>query len=226
MISIHKEGIIFLGYTLVIILLLVIFSYFLLSRLICIFLSIFFIFFYLFLIFFFRNPKRNFLYKIHEKNYNQEIIVSPADGKILNIQKIFENEFLKKNCMCISIFMSPFNVHVNRFPVSGKIVYVKYHPGKYIIAWLPKASSYNEHTTTVVKTSKGNKILFRQIAGFLARRIVLYAKKNTIVKKGDELGFIKFGSRVDIFLPLNSIILVKKGEKVTGGETIISTVPS
>ncbi|WP_185849051.1 phosphatidylserine decarboxylase family protein [Blattabacterium cuenoti] len=222
---IHKEGIPFLGYVLVILLLLVIFSFFLLSRLICISISVFSIILYFFLIFFFRNPKRNF-YEIHKKSYNKEIIISPADGKILNVKKIFENEFLKKNCICISIFMSPFNVHVNRFPVSGKIIYVKYHPGKYIMAWLPKSSSYNEHTTIVVETNKGEQILFRQIAGFLARRIILYAKKDSIVKKGDEFGFIKFGSRVDVLLPLNSIILVKKGEKVTGGETKISIIPS
>lgn len=220
---IHKEGIPFLGYTLVIIVLLVIFSFFLLSRFICIFLSFFFIVLYLFLIFFFRNPKRNF-HEINGENYNKETIISPADGKIVDIQRIFENEFLKKNCICVSIFMSPFNVHVNRFPVSGKIIYVKYHPGKYIIACFPKASLHNEHTTTVVETNKGKKILFRQIAGFLARRIIIYAKKNSIVKKGDEFGFIKFGSRVDVFLPLNSIILVKKGEKVTGGKTIISII--
>ncbi|WP_185860542.1 phosphatidylserine decarboxylase family protein [Blattabacterium cuenoti] len=218
---IHKEGIVFLGYTLVIILLLVIFFFFLLCRLIFIFVSIFLIAFYLFLIFFFRNPKRN----LYEKNYNKETIISPADGKILDIQQIFENEFLKKNCICISIFMSPFNVHVNRFPVSGKIIYVKYHPGKYIIAWLPKSSLHNERTTIVVETNKKEKILFRQIAGFLARRIITYAKKNAIAKKGHEFGFIKFGSRVDVFLPLNSIILVKKGEKVIGGETKISIIP-
>ncbi len=121
--------------------------------------------------------------------------------------------------------MSPFNVHVNRFPVSGKVIYVKYHPGKYMIAWITKSSSQNEHTTTVVETNKRKKILFRQIAGFLARRIIIYAKKNSIVKRGEEFGFIKFGSRVDVFLPLNSIILVKKGEKVTGGETKISIIP-
>ncbi|WP_185861099.1 phosphatidylserine decarboxylase family protein [Blattabacterium cuenoti] len=221
---IHKEGISFLVYTLVIILLLLIFSFLLLSRLICIFLSIFFVILYLFFIFFFRNPKRNF-YENYEKDHNQDIVISPADGKILEIKKIFENEFLKKNCICISIFMSPFDVHVNRFPVSGKIIYVKYYYGKYAIAWLPKASSNNEHTTIVVETNKGKKILFRQIAGFLARRIILYAKKNSLVKKGDEFGFIKFGSRVDVFLPLNSVILVKKGEKVVGGETKISIIP-
>ncbi|WP_341656115.1 phosphatidylserine decarboxylase family protein [Blattabacterium cuenoti] len=221
---IHREGIPFLGYTLVIILLLVIFLFFLLSRLIFVFTSFFFIILYFFFILFFRNPKRNF-YEIHEKNYNKEIIISPADGKILNIQRIFENEFLKQNCICLSIFMSPFNVHVNRFPVSGKVIYVKYHPGKYMIAWITKSSSHNEHTTTVVETNKGKKILFRQIAGFLARRITIYAKKNSMVKKGDEFGFIKFGSRVDVFVPLNSIILVKKGEKVTGGKTKISIIP-
>ncbi|AFJ90840.1 phosphatidylserine decarboxylase family protein [Blattabacterium sp. (Blaberus giganteus)] len=220
---IHKEGIPFLVYTLVIVLLLAIFSFLLLSRLICIFVSIFLIVFYIFLIFFFRNPKRNF-YDIHEKN--KEIIISPVDGKIMDVQQIFENEFLKKKHICISIFMSPFNVHVNRYPVSGKVIYVKYHPGKYMIAWLPKSSLHNEHTTIVVETNKGNKILFRQIAGFLARRIILYAKKNSIVKKGNEFGFIKFGSRVDVFLPLNSIIFVKKGEKVIGGKTKISIIPS
>ncbi|AGW85995.1 Phosphatidylserine decarboxylase proenzyme [Blattabacterium sp. (Nauphoeta cinerea)] len=221
---IHKEGFSFLIYTLVIIILLLTFFFFLLSRLIYVFLSIFLISFYLFLIFFFRNPKRNFD-KIHKKNYDKEIIISPADGKIMDIKQVIENEFFKKNCVCISIFMSPFNVHVNRFPVSGRIIYVKYHPGKYIIAWFPKSSLYNEHTTTVIKTPRGNKILFRQIAGFLARRIILYAKKNSLVKKGDELGFIKFGSRVDVFLPLNSIVLVKKGEKVIGGGTKISIIP-
>ncbi|QIK16610.1 phosphatidylserine decarboxylase family protein [Blattabacterium sp. DPU] len=220
---IHKEGMSFLKYTLIIILLLIFFSFYLFSRLIFVFLSCFFIIFYFFLIFFFRNPKRNFN-GIYE-NENKEIIISPADGKILSIQKIFENEFFHKNCICISVFMSPFNVHVNRFPVSGKIIYVKYHPGKYIIAWLPKSSLHNEHTTTVIETNKGKKILFRQIAGFLARRIIIYAKKNSIVKKGEEFGFIKFGSRVDIFLPLNSIILVKKGEKVIGGITMISIIP-
>ncbi|BBA17332.1 phosphatidylserine decarboxylase family protein [Blattabacterium cuenoti] len=221
---IHKEGFSFLVYTLVIILLLLIFSFFLLSRLVFIFISVFFVILYSFFIFFFRNPKKKSR-EIHEKNYNIETIISPADGKILKIQKIFENEFFKKNYICISIFMSLFNVHINRFPVSGKVIYVKYYPGKHMIAWKTKSSSYNEHTTTVIKTFKGKKVLFRQIAGFLARRIIIYAKKNSIVKKGDEFGFIKFGSRVDIFLPLNSIILVKKGEKVIGGETKISIIP-
>ncbi|ACY40246.1 phosphatidylserine decarboxylase [Blattabacterium sp. (Blattella germanica) str. Bge] len=218
---IHKEGFLFLVYALIIILLLILTSFFLFSNLISFFVSIFLIMFYVFIIFFFRNPKRHF----QDKNRDQKIVLSPADGKIVEIQNIFETEFLKKNCICISIFMSPFNVHVNRFPVSGKVIYTKYHPGKYFIAWLKKSSSNNERTTVVVETSNGKKILFRQIAGFLARRIILYAKKNSIVKKGEEFGFIKFGSRVDIFLPLNSVILVKKGEKVSGGETRISIIP-
>ncbi|WP_185862426.1 phosphatidylserine decarboxylase family protein [Blattabacterium cuenoti] len=220
---IHKEGITFLLYALIILLLLILFSFFLFSRFIFFSILIFLIIHYIFLIFFFRNPKRNF----SEKNYKKkEIVISPADGKIVEIQKIFEKEFLKKNCICISIFMSPFNVHVNRFPISGKVIYVKYHTGKYLIAWFKKASLNNERTTIVVETNKKNKVLFRQIAGFIARRIIIYAKKNAIVKKGDEFGFIKFGSRVDVLLPLNSIILIKKGEKVTGGETKISIIPS
>ncbi|WP_185857788.1 phosphatidylserine decarboxylase family protein [Blattabacterium cuenoti] len=223
---IHKEGIPFLGYTLLIMIVVIIFSFFLLSRFIFVFISVFFVILYLFFVFFFRNPKRISYDENYDQNYNKESIVSPADGKILNVQPVFENEFLKKNCICISIFMSPFNVHVNRFPVSGKIIYVKYHTGKHVIAWLPKSSLQNEHSTIVVESTKGNRILFRQIAGFLARRIVLYAKKDSIIKKGDEFGFIKFGSRVDIFLPLKSIILVKKGEKVIGGETRISFIPS
>ncbi|WP_185858359.1 phosphatidylserine decarboxylase family protein [Blattabacterium cuenoti] len=218
---IHREGFTYLLYAFIIISLLISISFFLFSRLIFFLISMFLIVHYIFFIFFFRNPKRSLKY---DNDFGKEIVISPADGKIVEIQKVFENEFLKKNCICISIFMSPLNVHVNRFPVSGKVIYVKYHPGKYLIAWLKKSSLNNERTTIVVKTSKGKKILFRQIAGFLARRIVLYAKKNTIARKGEEFGFIKFGSRIDIFLPLNSTVLIKKGEKVIGGETKISDI--
>ncbi|WP_185872049.1 phosphatidylserine decarboxylase family protein [Blattabacterium cuenoti] len=220
---IHKEGFTFLIYSFIIILLLIFISFLFFYKKISFIISIFLIILYFFFIFFFRNPKKYFYIKDYP---NKEIVISPADGKIIKIQKkIFENEFLKKNCICISIFMSPFNVHVNRFPVSGKVIYTKYHPGKFLIAWLKKSSLNNERTTTVVQINNGKNILFRQIAGFLARRITLYAKKNSIVKKGEEFGFIKFGSRVDLFLPLNSIILVKKGEKVSGGETLISIIP-
>ncbi|WP_185869441.1 phosphatidylserine decarboxylase family protein [Blattabacterium cuenoti] len=215
---IHKEGISFLRYAFILILLLIFLTFFLFSKFIHYFISIFLITCYIFFILFFRNPKRNFFYKKNDK----KIIISPADGKILDIQKEFENEFLKKKCIKISIFMSLFNVHINRYPISGKIIYVKYHPGKYFIAWFKKSSLKNERTTTVIETDDGKKILLRQVAGFLARRIVIYAKKNFKVKKGDEFGFIKFGSRIDVFLPLNSNILVKKGEKVVGGVTKIS----
>ncbi|WP_185868863.1 phosphatidylserine decarboxylase family protein [Blattabacterium cuenoti] len=222
---IHREGTSLLSYTLMIILLLIFIFFFIFSSVIFFLLSIFLVVFYVFLIFFFRNPKK-FFYDENFYDKKKEIIVSPADGKIVEIQNIFETEFLKNKCICISIFMSPFDVHVNRYPVSGKVIYTKYHTGKYFIAWLKKSSLENEHTTIVVETNNKNKILFRQIAGFLARRIILYAKKNSVIKKGEEFGFIKFGSRIDIFLPLNSLILVKKGEKVSGGETEISIIRS
>ncbi|MDR1804781.1 MAG: phosphatidylserine decarboxylase family protein [Flavobacteriales bacterium] len=214
---IHKEGFSFLICSLIFVLISFFISIFLFSILINLFISFFLITLYSFFLFFFRNPKRNF-------SYNENEVISPADGKILEIKSVFENEYLKKDCICISIFMSPFNVHVNRFPVSGIITYVRYHPGKYWFAWNKKASFQNERTTTVVETKEKQKILFRQIAGFLARRIIIYAKKNFLAKKGEEFGFIKFGSRVDIYLPLKSIIIIKKGEKVIGGKTIISII--
>ncbi|WP_202985482.1 phosphatidylserine decarboxylase family protein [Blattabacterium cuenoti] len=217
---IHKEGVTFLIYAFFIIFLFIFLSIFLFSKLTNFFISVLLISLYIFLLFFFRNPKRNFPYSENEKE-----IISPADGKIVDIKKSFENEYLQKYCICISIFMSPFNVHVNRFPISGKIIYVKYHPGKYLIAWFQKASLNNERSTIVIENKKKQKILFRQIAGFLARRIVLYAKEGFFVKKGEEFGFIKFGSRVDIYLPLNSILLIKNGEKVIGGKTKISIIP-
>ncbi|WP_238784249.1 phosphatidylserine decarboxylase family protein [Blattabacterium cuenoti] len=224
-IIIHREGIPFLIYAFVIMLLVIFISIFLFSKSINLFISIFFIVLYVFFIFFFRNPKINFYDNTSYNENKEKEIVSPADGKIVDIKKIFENEFIRKDCICISIFMSPFNVHVNRFPISGKIIYVKYHPGKYIIAWFQKASLNNERTTTVIETKKKQKILFRQIAGFLARRISIYAKKGSLVRKGEEFGFIKFGSRVDVYLPLKSTILIKKGEKVIGGKTKISIIP-
>ncbi|WP_185849619.1 phosphatidylserine decarboxylase family protein [Blattabacterium cuenoti] len=216
---IHKEGFPFLIYVLIIILIVIWISTFLFSRLLNFFIFSFLITLYCFLIFFFRNPKR----KIPINSYKDESkVLSPADGKVIGIKKTLENEFLKKKCICISIFMSPFDVHINRFPVSGKIIYAKYHPGKYWFAWEPKASLNNERTTTVIEMKTKKKILFRQIAGFLARRIVFYAKENSLARKGEEFGFIKFGSRVDIYLPLDILILVKKGEKVVGGKTVIS----
>lgn len=164
---------------------------------------------------FFRNPSRKII-------TNPDFIIAPADGKIVVIENVIENEYLKTECTQVSIFMSPFNVHVNRNPVSGVIKYFKYHPGKYLVAWHPKSSELNERTTTVIETSKGDKILFRQIAGALARRICWYVKENQNVKQGEEMGFIKFGSRVDVFLPKSYNINVKLNEKTIGGKTIIA----
>ena len=159
---------------------------------------------------FFRNPKRKIL-----KNDNE--ILSPVDGKVVSIKKVFEKEYFKDDRILISIFMSPFNIHVTRYPISGKILYSKYHPGKYLVAWHPKSSEKNERTTIVVKNKKVGPILYRQIAGTVARRIVNYAKKNTNAIQGEDSGFIKFGSRVDLFLPLDSKIKVKMNQKVKGG---------
>lgn len=164
---------------------------------------------------FFRNPKR--LTHINDDN-----IVSPVDGKVVVIEEVFEDEYLKNKCLQVSIFMSPLNVHVTRYPIGGNILYSKYHPGKYLVAWHPKASEENERTTVVVETQKFGKILYRQIAGALARRIVNYAKENSAVKQGADSGFIKFGSRVDVFLPLHSKVEVNINDKVRGGETVLA----
>jgi phosphatidylserine decarboxylase len=165
---------------------------------------------------FFRNPKRNTI-------INNDHILSPVDGKIVIIEKVFEKEFFKDERLQVSIFMSPLNVHVTRYPVCGKVIFSKYHPGKYLVAWHPKSSEKNERTTIVLDTKKFGNILYRQIAGALARRIVNYAKVDEIIRQGEDAGFIKFGSRVDLFLPLDSNIKVKLNDKVKGGESIIST---
>ncbi len=171
---------------------------------------------YIIILQFFRNPKRNIA-------ISENHVIAPADGKIVVIEEVFENEYLNEKRIQVSIFMSPFNVHVNRYPISGTVHYVKYHSGKYLVAWHPKSSTENERTTIAIENSKV-RILFRQIAGVLARRIVFYTKENQKVEQGDIMGFIKFGSRVDLFLPLNSKILVKPGEKTTGGITPIAEI--
>lgn len=168
---------------------------------------------YVLIIQFFRNPVR---YTPIDENH----IIAPADGKIVVIEDVEEPEFFKGKRKQVSIFMSPLNVHVNRYPVSGKVVYQKYYPGKYLVAWHPKSSTENERTTVVVENTKGQ-ILFRQIAGALARRIVCYAKEGDTAIQGGEYGFIKFGSRIDLFLPLDCKINVTLGQKTKGGETII-----
>ena len=171
--------------------------------------------FLLFFIYFFRVPKRNF-------NIVDGNIYAPCDGKVVVIEETRENEFFKDNRIQVSIFMSPLNVHNNLYPVSGNIEYVKYHPGKYLFAWNPKSSTENERNSVVIKNSN-IEILCRQIAGFLARRIVCYSKKSKDVLATNELGFIKFGSRVDLFLPLETKINIKIHDKVSGGLSIIGT---
>ncbi len=164
---------------------------------------------------FFRNPKRNTI-----KNKFQ--IIAPVDGKVVVIEEVEEPEYFKGKRRQISIFMSPLNVHVTRYCISGIVQYSKYHPGKYLVAWHPKASTENERTTIVVKNDTVGEILYRQIAGALAKRIVNYAKKGDKVEQGTDAGFIKFGSRVDVFVPLDFKILVSLNQKVKGGETVIA----
>jgi phosphatidylserine decarboxylase len=171
--------------------------------------------FYLIILQFFRIP----IFQI-KKNENQ--VLAPADGKVVVIEETDEPEYLKSRRKQVSIFMSPINVHINRMPVSGTISYAKYHPGKYLVAWHPKSSTENERTTLVAKMNSGTEILFRQIAGALARRIKWYVKEGQPLQQGDEFGFIKFGSRVDIFLPLSAKVAVKIGDITKGGKTVIA----
>ena len=164
---------------------------------------------------FFRNPRREIL--LADKN----IIYAPADGKIVTIEETEENEYFGDKRLQISIFMSPANVHVNRNPIGGTINYFKYHPGKYLVAWHPKSSTENERTTVVIDNGE-DEILLRQIAGFLAKRIVNYVDVGEKVVQGKDMGFIKFGSRVDLYLPLDAKIEVEMGQKVKGNKTILA----
>ncbi len=165
---------------------------------------------------FFRNPKRNI-----NKNENQ--ILAPVDGKVVVIEEVFEGEYFKEKRIQVSIFMSPLNVHVTRYALGGIVKLSKYHPGKFLVAWHPKASEENERTTIVIENKTFGEILYRQIAGALARRIVNYAEEGMQVVQGQDAGFIKFGSRVDVFLPLGTPINVVLNQKAIGGETIIAT---
>jgi phosphatidylserine decarboxylase len=171
--------------------------------------------FYLIILQFFRSP-------IFEVKKNAKQVLAPADGKVVVIEEADETEYLKSRRKQISIFMSPVNVHVNRMPVTGTVSYFRYHPGKYLVAWHPKSSTENERTTIVAKMKTGQEILFRQIAGALARRIKWYVKEDQPLEQGDEFGFIKFGSRVDIFLPLDAKVNVAIGEITKGGRTVIA----
>lgn len=166
---------------------------------------------------FFRNPKRQFI-------LNENQILSPVDGKVVVIEEVFEAEYFKDKRIQVSIFMSPINVHVTRYALSGMVKFSKYHPGKFLVAWHPKASEENERTTVVIENKTFGQVLYRQIAGALARRIVNYAEEGMQVVQGEDAGFIKFGSRVDLFFPLGTTINVELNQKAIGGKTIIASV--
>lgn len=171
--------------------------------------------FLLLIVQFFRVPVRT-------TRLNDDLIIAPADGKVVVIEEVIETEYFNDKRRQVSIFMSPLNVHINFNPISGIVKYFKYHPGKYLVAWHPKSSTENERTTYVVESDNGQPVLFRQIAGALAKRICWYAEEGERVVQGNEFGFIKFGSRIDIFLPLDAEICVEIGDKPVGGETVIA----
>ena len=178
-------------------------------------LQIFSLIIFVFILWFFRNPKRNII-------KNPKLILSPADGKVIAIKEVDELEYFKDKKIQISIFLSPLDIHVNRYPVSGEILYSKFHKGEYLVAWHPKSSDKNERTTVVIKNKKFGEVMYRQIAGAVARRIVNYSKVNSNVEQGDDSGFIKFGSRVDLFLSKDLNLKIKVGDKVKGGLSIIA----
>lgn len=171
-------------------------------------------FFMGFVLFFFRVPNRM---KVGTDNQ----VTSVADGRVVIIDKVTENEFIKGECIQVSVYMDFFNVHVNYWPIDGEVAYYKYHPGKYMLAYLPKASELNEHTSVAVKSQYGD-VFFRQIAGTFARRIVCHADEGNQILKADECGIIKFGSRIDMFLPVDAEVKIKLGENVRGSETVIA----
>jgi phosphatidylserine decarboxylase len=172
--------------------------------------------FFILIVQFFRNPFRNTI-------INDNHVIAPADGKVVVIEEVEETEYFKDKRRQVSIFMSPINVHVNRNPISGIVKYAKYHPGKYLVAWHPKSSTENERTTVVIAGSKAE-VLFRQVAGALAKRIVYYVKEGDMATQGGEMGFIKFGSRIDLYLPLSAKIEVSLQQKTKGGETVVATL--
>ncbi len=215
---IHKEGTIILITTFIILLALNAVVYYLLPP-IALYVSIPVSLILFFLVLqFFRVPAR-------EITSDNKVVVCPADGKVVVIEETNEDEFLKDRRIQVSIFMSPVNVHVNWFPVSGIVKYFKYHPGKYLVAWHPKSSTENERTTVVVESENGIQVLFRQIAGAVARRIVCYARPDDVAEQGSQFGFIKFGSRVDVFLPLGSEVKVNINDMVKGSQTVLAVLP-
>ena len=213
----HKEGNQIIAITLAIVISLVLIGYFAIPyQYLQYFIYLLAAFILIIVLQFFRNPTRKT--SIGENN-----IVSPVDGKVVVIEEVFEKEYYKENRIQVSVFMSPINVHVTRNPISGKVLFSKYHPGKFLVAWHPKSSEENERTTVVIENTKLS-VLYRQIAGALAKRIVNYAKEGEEVTQGADCGFIKFGSRVDVFLPVGTDIKVNIGDKVKGAETILAQV--
>lgn len=215
--TIHKEGYRSLFYVLAFLFILNFLTYYFLPEAFILQKTVLVISILIFLIVlqFFRSPSRTV-----EINDNQ--ILAPADGKVVVIEEVVETEYFNEKRRQISIFMSPFNVHSNRNPVSGIVKFFKYHPGKFLVAWHPKSSTENERTTTVVQTKNNEQILMRQIAGALARRIVWYIDENSKVTQGEEFGFIKFGSRVDLFIPLDAKVKVSLNQTTVGGKTVIA----
>ena len=212
----HKEGHLIIIISFIIVAIINLFTnIFIAKPLISKIIGIFSIVIFIMVLQFFRNPKR-------VTQINDSLIISPVDGKVVAIEKVYEKEYFKNDRVQVSIFMSPINVHVTRYAISGIIKFSKYHPGKYLVAWHPKSSELNERTTVVVENKTFGEILYRQIAGAIARRIVNYAKIGETVIQGNDAGFIKFGSRVDIYLPLDAEILVGLEEKTKGGRTPIA----
>lgn len=171
---------------------------------------------YLLVVNFFRSPKRNFA------GNRENVVVSSVDGKVVALEETFEPEYLKRRCIQLSVFMTILDVHANWFPVDGEVIYVKHHSGRFLSAWLPKSSTENERSTVVIRTDDGQEILMRQIAGAMARRIVTYAEPGNAANIEDHMGFIKFGSRVDLYLPLGTEILTEIGKKTIGGVTTVA----
>lgn len=214
--TIHKEGFTIIAITVVLLALINFINFYFFPHnvpLLVAVLGISIIFFFLILQFF-RSPKR-------DQTIGERLVIAPCDGKVVVIEQTIETEYYKEKRLQVSIFMSPINVHINWYPLSGIVKYLRYHEGKYLVAWHPKASTENERTTMVIDKG-GFSVLIRQIAGALAKRIMYYPHENDMVKQGSELGFIKFGSRMDLYLPLDAKIKVNIGEKTVGGVTVIA----
>ncbi|MFN8280845.1 MAG: phosphatidylserine decarboxylase family protein [Saprospiraceae bacterium] len=217
MIRIHKEGLTWVTGSLIVYLLIVLLLSYMNSFLLWPAAIILGIFVFL-VVNFFRNPERIVM------NVSDDLVYCPADGKVVVIEKTFESEYFKDERLQVSVFMNPLNVHVNRYPWSGTVSFSRYHPGKFLVAWHPKSSTENERTTVVIKRKDGQEILMRQIAGALAKRICCYSKEGDQAEQGEDMGFIKFGSRVDLYLPLNSEIKVSIDQVVKGNVDVIATV--